>query len=141
MNPVSFLRIHYKFFICFANSPWIYFLFRDFNTNSLSVSRIHYEFTITFAISLWIYYIFHEFTIHFAKIPWIHYLIRRLTMNPLFTPEFTMDPLFFPRIHNLFRELIMNSLSVSGDHYKSSFFLANSLSVYYLFRNFTMNSL
>ena len=37
-------------------------------------------------------------------------------------PEFTMDPLFF-------REFTMISLSVLSIHYKSSFFIANSLSI------------
>ena len=66
-------RIDYEFTSVFANSLWIYHLFREFTKDLLSYLRIHYEFTIFFSNSLSIHYLFREFTIFFANSLWIYY--------------------------------------------------------------------
>ena len=45
----------------FANSSWIYYLFRKYTMNALFVPRIHYNFTTFFGIKLCLHYLFREY--------------------------------------------------------------------------------
>ena len=59
--------------------------------------------------------------------------------------EFTIDSLFYSRIHFessiFFRELSMNSLSLSRINYNNLIVIAKLLWILYLFCEFTLNSL
>ena len=76
MSSLLFLRIHFKFRICIADSLSIHFRFREFISNWLSLSRIQFEFLFlreyTFK-SIWIHYLFREFTFNELSISWIHF--------------------------------------------------------------------
>ena len=80
-NLLFSLRIHFEFnhqfTFYFANNFRIYYLFREFTSNSLSISGINFEFTIFFSNSLWIPYLF------FANKASIHYLYRGFTSYSL----------------------------------------------------------
>ena len=101
-------------------------------------------------------------TIYFANILWIHYFFRDLIMNLLSFWEINYKFTFFSRIyylftifiadssrnHLVFRELTMNSLSISGIflwiHYLFRGSTRNLLYVsriHYLFREYFMNPL
>ena len=144
MNPLSISRIHYEPTIYFANSLWTHYLFREFTMNPLSISRIHCESTIYFANivwiqhkfivyflnSLWIKFRFREFAIYPGKIRWRHYPFRdstELTINQLSISRINFENTrcfakllmnsFFSRIHFIFCDSTMNSLSVLRIYY------------------------
>ena len=84
-----------------------------------------------------------EFTINFADAYRIHYLFRAIIMNSssvaqiqnesiLSFREFTMTSLSVTRIHNKF-------MAFSRIHYEFTMKCSNSLLIYSLFREFTMN--
>ena len=132
---LSFSHFYYEFISCLAKSIRIYYLYREFTTNSLPCSRNHYEFTITSRIHFHI-------TIYIAHSLWIPYLFLRFYFS--FTIFFLANS---NSIHSLFRESTSNSLSLSRTHYEFTtvfanllwihYFFAYSLSIYYLFREFT----
>ena len=86
--------------------------------NQSIFSRTYFKFTISLVNSLGIHYFFHDFTI----------------MTPLIVRVFTLNLLFLSRIH-------YGSINFSriGSEFTISF--ANSLSIHYLFRESTINSL
>ena len=134
----------------------IYYLFRDFTSNSSSFWQIHYEYTIDFANSLWIHYLipeinikllsssrflfefilFFEFSICFANSPWIHDPFQttmiliwnhyEITMKSLcihyLLHVFTKNSSSFSRMHYLFREFFMISLSASWFFFEFTIF-------------------
>ena len=113
-----------------ANSVSINFFFREFTSHSLSLPRIHFEFTIFFANLLSIYYLFRGFTSISL------FLSRILFEFPIFPNSI--------RIHSIFCEFTLDSLSVSRNHCQSTIFVANSLSflrIHYLFRESTFHLL
>ena len=78
LNTLSHSRISDEYTICFANSLWIRYLFRE---------------------CTWIQYFFREFTINSLSFRQIHYLFRRLNSYWLFGEE-TMNSLLFS--HKIF---------------------------------------
>ena len=134
MNPLSYQRIHFRFIICYANSLFIHYHFREFTLNSkfsreftmnsLSVIRIHYRFITFFANSLWFHYHFRkrnmnwlsvkrnhfEFAIYFANILLNHYLSCEFIMNLLFFSrkycEFTICFLNLVWTHYFYRRFL-----------------------------------
>ena len=141
LNPLSISWFYYKFTVNFAislwilyllreftkNSLWIHYLLRDFSRNSPSFSCIHYESTF-FPRN------HYEFTICLAILLWNHYLIPEITINLLAFSrnhyEFTVCFEISQWVYCRFREFTLNPL-----------FLAKSLWIHYLPRDFTMKSL
>ena len=131
MNLRSALRFFYEFTICFANSPWIHYLFRDSTMNSLANTRIHEEFTIFFAILLG-----------------DHHRFRIFTMNTLSISQIHLESIF-PRIHyffaishwnhNLIPEITIDSLSFSRNQFEFTFSFEISQWIHCLFRKSTLN--
>ena len=130
MNPISILRIKYKFTMVFANSLSIHDLPRELafyfrNTmNLLSLPRIHSELTIfktKFTINSrsfsWINF---EFAIFFANAFLIHFLFREFTLLTSHLMRIDYEFTFVFRIHFEFAIFryenllwIRNSLSIS----------------------------
>ena len=125
LNPLSFLRMHYKFEICFAYSPWIHYPFFGITMNSPSISRNHYELTIGSAFH-------YENTFFFAN---LLSTSRSLSLNSLFFSWSQYDcTIFFTislRIHHLFREFSLNSFFF----FEFTICFANSPWIHDLFRN------
>ena len=124
LNFLFLSRIHYEFFIFFANSLSIHYLFgeftmaplifRVFTLNLLFLSRIHYqfticsrthyesinfprihfEFTIFFVFTLWIHYLLRQF-VTLSVSRLIHYFFRKFSLYLLSLREITMDPISF----------------------------------------------
>ena len=103
------LKVHYCFREFTLNrsaiSLWIYcpslFLY-DLTMNPLSVTQLHYKFTVFIAIWRWIHFLFANsllIDIEFTISSRIHYLFRELTINSLSFREFSMIWLW---IHYLF---------------------------------------
>jgi len=135
MNSPTCIRIHFKFTMFFANSPWVFIanwqstcaFLRIFN--SLSFSGIYFQFTVFITKPTMIHYLFGEITLDWLTISWIKYKF----------------PIFFAnllRIHNLFRELISKSLffrkftlhSLSSlIHFEFTIFFTISLRILYFF--------
>ena len=131
--------------------------FYDFTMNSLFISWFHYEFTFYFAIlfrdfkPLSFFQNHYEYTILFPKSIRIHYLFRELTRHLSFFCEFTTYFANFLWIHNgtvqstriryLFRKFSLNPLSFSWFHNEYTIYFVISLWIYYLYCDFTMNSL
>ena len=102
-----FSRKHYEFPTFYANSLWIYFVFRDsqwihylfreVTMNSLSFSQNNHKLTICFAILIRIHLMFpaftmnsvgvsriyFQFTIYFANSLWIRFVFRESTLDLL----------------------------------------------------------
>ena len=110
MNSLSASRFHYEFTICFANSPWIHYLFRRITMNFLSFSLFHCKNTI----------FFRDFTIDFTNFLWIHNLLREFTLNSHLLWDFTINSSSFSLI-------TLNSLSFSRTHYLFRGFTLNPL--------------
>ena len=141
MNSLSFTLIYCEFTVCFGNSPWTHYLFREFTMNPLSISRIHCESTIHFAKIVWIYYLF-------ADLLWIHYLFHEFTINSLSISRIRNILSIFwihfqisvSRTRYLSRENKMKTQSVSQFHWidhEYTFYFANKLWKYFVFREFT----
>ena len=124
-NSPSFSRINYEFTFYFPNKQWIYFLFLENAMYFLPVSRIYSEYTWYFANSLWLYHLYRKCTI----CPWIHY---EFTMN--LSPLSATITFYLLRIHYLIRESSINLL-FSRKHYEFPTFYANSLWIYFVFRD------
>jgi hypothetical protein len=145
-DQLFFSRTYFEFTISFAYSLWILYLFREFTINSLSHWQIHYgsiiffanfEFTISFGYSLWILYLFREFTINSLSQWQIHFgsiIFFANLRDSLFVREFTLYLLSLSRIY--YGSI---NFSLIDPEYTISF--ANSLSIHYLFRELTMNTL
>ena len=101
----------------FVNRQLIYYLFREFTTNSLSLSQIHYQFTFGFAISLYFSRIYYKFIISFANSLSIHFLIRDNTI-------FSVNSLL---IQYVFRKFTLIALFLLRNHYKNTIFFSNML--------------
>ena len=151
-----YLRIQYKFTIFDATSLWIHCLFRECTMNLRSYSRSYYEFIIYFAKVLWTHDLFRQFTInslsfrectmkslsilrnHFS-ISRIQYELTLCFVNSLYFLrrhyELTICFANSVLINLLFRELIMNSPSISRIHYD---FTMNSLGVSRIYYEFTI---
>jgi len=142
INSPTCMRIHFKFTMFFANSPWMFIAnwksTSAFIFNSLSFSWIHFQFTVFITKPTMIHYLFGEITNDWLTFSWIHYGF----------------PIFFAsslRIHNLFCELTSNSLSIREFTFNSLSFFANSLKftilfanllqILYFFREFTFKSI
>ena len=124
------------------NSLYIFYLLREFNSNSPSISRINFEFFILkrihfeLTIFSWIHFEFSLFFANSLTIPfefsslWIHHLFSEFTLNSrihlkfIFTFEFT----FLRELTDNFLliQFAMNSLS-------ATFNFASWLSIHYLF--------
>ena len=116
--------------VYFVNSLCIHYLFCQLNMNSESVLRIHYVPFMLYVNSLWSHYFFLQ----------NHYeltFIFQFMFTIIFFCWFTMDSLSFSRIHYE----IMKSLSVSWINNWFIMFLANSLWIHYLSREYTINAL
>ena len=99
------LSIKYReFTICFANSLWFFYPFREYITNSLSFPRIHY--------------LFGEFTMNLLG-------VLEFTMN---FREITMNSLIFSQIYYEFSVRSANLLSFLRLNYDFTFCFTNSLS-------------
>ena len=109
-HEILFPRMHLKFKIWFAYSPWIHWPFFGITMNSLSISQIHYEFTICFAVSVGIHYLF-------AKSLWIHY--------SLFVSQIDFESTISSMYLLFIRESLTNSLSVSRNHFQYTIFFAH----------------
>ena len=95
--------------------------------NQSIFSRTYFKFTISLVNSLGIHYFFHDFTI----------------MTPLIVRVLTLNLLFLSRIHygSINYSRIGPELTIfSRIHSQSIIFFANPLRIYYLFREFTLNS-
>ena len=140
------LWIHYlsrELTICFGNSPWIHLLFLQnhykfewrwicypfhCNTvNSLFISRIFYEFTICFANLLWINYPFREITVNSLSFSRISYKFTTYFAISSWIHFFFANSLFFTRIHYLFRDFSLNSLSYANSRSVSPIHLESSI--------------
>ena len=147
MNSLSIPRIHYKFTVCFGNSLWILYLFRENTLNSLSVSGIHYEFSIFFvnsprihffyANSLSIWRIHYEFTIFCVNSLWIHLAFSRTRMNLLFFRELAIYLAKILCIYYLIDHDTMNFLSFSRIYHVFMLFMADSVRIHSIFCEFT----
>ena len=155
MNILSISRIYFETNFDFAKIPQINNLFHDFTMNLLFISRINYKLTICVVISISfsrIYYgsaiffanslsfsqiyfdfsifvrIYNKVTIFFAILLLIHSLLRETICltNSLW-------------IHLVFREVTMNSLSVSQWHYEFTILLTTQVWFDFLFQWFTIN--
>ena len=131
LKPLSFPRMHYKYKICFANSPWIHFPFFGITMNSLSARKITLNPLFSGKL-LWIHYLLCDFSfkslsffaeqlwtamkslwIHycFAIFLWIDYLFREFTI--CFTIPFhviTVKTLSALRFYNEFTIVFVISL-------------------------------
>ena len=100
------LWIYYLLLEFPLNQLWIYYLLRISTINSQFYSRIHYEFIIFFFNSFWIQYkftiftrIYYEFTIFFANPLWFHNLFREFVMNSLSLPRIYYDFTILTQTH------------------------------------------
>ena len=160
-----------EFTFGFANTLWIYLVFREYSMKSPSFSRINYEFTVlitnslaVFQESLWIYYLFcesnmnslslfHEFAMNKRDVARINYGLTIFFENLLWIhlsriPFIFRLPYEFTKcfanslwIHCLFRELSKNSRGVLLTLYEFSWCFAYILWIHYLVREFIMNLL
>ena len=79
-----------------------------------------------------------QFTIYFANEHWIYSLLRGFTINSLYFSHIHFESI---RIFYLLRECALNSPSISRLYIEFTLFFANSLSIHYISRRFTLNSL
>ena len=152
VNTLSASWFNYVFTICSANSPWIHYLFRKslwntilfwkFTMNTIFVPQIHYLFREWTKNSLWIHYLFCEFPLNSLSssnsLFFAHLLFfSRIHLESIFPPnhyELTHLLRFSPsfsRIHNLIRELTLNSISFLRNHYEFTIFFAISLGIHH----------
>ena len=98
-----------------------------------AVSQIRFTSTIFFANSAWTNYLFREIIMNspFSK---NHYLFRKSTMNSLFISRINYELLFFCEFTTI-------SLSVPRIHFELTICLANTIWIYHLCREFTLNLL
>jgi len=128
----------FEFIIFFTNYVSIDYLFRDFTWNSLSVSRFHRRFTTNIANSLGNHNLLSQiqfgFTSWFANWFMSHCYFLDSILNSLSATaiysiknlyksrlriyfQLTINFINSLRIHYLFREFTLNSLSVSRIHF------------------------
>ena len=130
MIKLSIGQIHHELSLFSANSLSIYcqnlefslnpisvlqirYLFRENTINSLFFSRLHFEIIVCFTIILWNHCLFREFTDFLANSLWIYLVFRDSQWIYL---------------------VFCDSLWINH-------LLAKLLSIHYLFREFTINSL
>ena len=102
---------------CIAYSLWFSRICHEFSIFFANLvwshhySWNHFEYIFCLENSLWIHSLFRKFTIFFLKRQWIRYLFRELTMNSLSVSRILYKFRF------VFHELTMNSHSVFRRHY------------------------
>ena len=125
-------QINYEFTFCYTNPLWINYCFHEFTLKKWSFPWIHNKFTIYCANSLWIHYLFckndvdlyfcHQLTMNSLSVTSIHYVsIIVFAFLSSFTQILYEFIIFFAnirRIHFLYREITMNSLSLLWNHYE-----------------------
>ena len=110
INSLSFLLIYFILTTYIANLVRTHLKFPEFTMILVGVTRKDFEFSTCCANSLWIYYTYREFSMNSLFFSRIHYLFHEFIIYPFsLICVFTMTLLSFPRIYQEFTFRFANS--------------------------------